>query len=119
HYAHERGILHRDLKPANILLAVEREKPKVQSKDTDPHGPSGNPRTLSTLDFSLLTPKITDFGLAKNIAAGTDLTSSNAVFGTPSYMAPEQAVGTAKQVGAATDVYALGAILYECLTGRP
>src|SRR5436305_280661 len=64
------------------------------------------------------TPKITDFGLAKKLdAAG--LTATGAVLGTPSYMAPEQAAGRSKEIGPACDIYALGAILYECLTGRP
>src|SRR5690606_1043667 len=65
---------------------------------------------------SALSPKVTDFGLAKRLAS--DLTRSQAVMGTPAYMAPEQAGGQAKFVGPAADVYALGVILYECLTGR-
>jgi tRNA A-37 threonylcarbamoyl transferase component Bud32 len=108
-YAHERGIIHRDLKPANILLGEVRGG-VVSDKGPDP------------THHSLLTthqPKITDFGLAKNIADSTALTATGAVFGTPSYMAPEQARGAAKQASAAADIYALGAILYECLTGRP
>src|SRR5262249_25896552 len=64
------------------------------------------------------TPKVTDFGLAKKIDEAGQ-TASGAIMGTPSYMAPEQAAGKAKQLGPAADVYALGAILYECLTGRP
>ena len=64
-------------------------------------------------------PKITDFGLAKYVDADSGQTKSGAVLGTPSYMAPEQAAGNSRAVGPAADVYALGAILYECLTGRP
>src|SRR4029077_7652387 len=70
-------------------------------------------------DLGQRGPKIGDFGLAKRLDADTGQTQSGAVVGTPSYMAPEQAAGRGKEVGPATDVYALGAILYECLTGRP
>jgi serine/threonine-protein kinase len=89
HYAHGRGIVHRDLKPANILLTGEG------------------------------IPKIADFGLAKFLSEDSGATRTGAILGTPSYMAPEQATGKARDIGPAVDIYALGAILYELLTGRP
>lgn len=101
-YAHQRGIIHRDLKPANILLS-------------EVSGPS----SVSDGDGQRLIPKITDFGLAKRLGADAGQTQTGTVMGTPNYMAPEQAAGRTRDVGPATDVYALGAILYEMLTGRP
>jgi tetratricopeptide (TPR) repeat protein len=94
-FAHEQGIVHRDLKPANVLLTTTG------------------------------APKIADFGLAKQLEgeAGADATrnqtESGVILGTPSYIAPEQALGRSQEIGPACDVYALGAILYETLTGRP
>ena len=89
HYAHEHGILHRDIKPGNILLDVKGE------------------------------PHLTDFGLARLVEAESTVTRTLDVMGTPSYMAPEQAAGNNAAVSSATDVYGLGAVLYQLLTGHP
>jgi serine/threonine-protein kinase len=100
HLAHQRGLVHRDLKPANVLLHWENE-----SRLRD--------------DLSYCRPKVTDFGLVKNMSVESGLTHSRDLLGTPSYMAPEQAGGDPIAVGPACDIWALGAILYELLTGRP
>jgi len=107
HYAHLRGILHRDLKPANILVSGNASAVSSQS-------PSADHSLLATHDL-----KITDFGLAKRLDQDSGQTHTGQVMGSPSYMAPEQAAGRVKEFGPATDVYALGAILYELLIGRP
>jgi eukaryotic-like serine/threonine-protein kinase len=112
HHAHERGIIHRDLKPANILLSGAVVSGGVVSGELSQNA---HHSLLSTHQ-----PKITDFGLAKLLEAGpTGPTRSGDVLGTPSYMAPEQVAGGGEPISAATDVYGLGAILYEMLTGRP
>ncbi|MBY0527140.1 MAG: protein kinase [Gemmataceae bacterium] len=114
HHAHQQGIVHRDLKPGNILLKVVSGQSSVVSKDKA--APSS---ALTTDHLSLTTiPKITDFGLAKRTDGASDQTKTGSVLGTPSYIAPEQAAGR-KEIGPSADIYALGAILYEMLTGRP
>jgi serine/threonine protein kinase len=108
HAAHQRNIVHRDLKPANILLAFSREPPA-----------SAVPALAGGSWLNECVPKITDFGLAKRLDSVGGQTKTGAVMGTPCYMAPEQASGKTKQIGPATDTYALGAIFYELLTGQP
>jgi WD40 repeat protein len=114
-HAHQHGIVHRDLKPANILLSDEwRAASGEKQPETKDQVSKESLRATHHSPFA--TPKITDFGLAKRYQ--TDLTVSGAILGTPSYMAPEQTVDS-KRADPAVDVYALGAILYEMLTGRP
>lgn len=115
HHAHERGIVHRDLKPANILLAPYN--PDADSRDVPE--PANSVRVVGATSGAMC-PKITDFGLAKSLSdlePGPTLTGD--VLGTPAYMAPEQAEGAVHRLGPPTDVWALGVILYELLTGRP
>jgi WD40 repeat protein len=108
HHAHQNGVVHRDLKPANVLLASGGPEGRPAVKTARPSGPPPD----------VAIPKIADFGLARRLDV-TGPTVTGVVMGTPSYMAPEQAQGHTHAVGPATDVYALGATLYECLTGRP
>ncbi len=105
HHAHEHGILHRELKPANILLSAE-------TADND----QISDLPISRSEYRI--PKITDFGLAKWLEAGGDLTQTGSAIGLPNYMAPEQ-TETSQQVGPKADVYSLGATFYEMLAGRP
>lgn len=89
HYAHERWVLHRDLKPSNVLIDLND------------------------------VPHITDFGLAGKMEVRSDLTATGLMIGTPGYLSPEMAAGRTNEVSAASDIYAIGAMLYECLVGRP
>jgi WD40 repeat protein/serine/threonine protein kinase len=115
--AHSQGIIHRDLKPGNVLLKQVQRSATQWLERSD--GPAG------FLDTRFWTPKITDFGLAKQFeekdphAKTQPMTHSGAIVGTPCYMPPEQAGGRGQDLGATADVYSLGAILYELLTGRP
>ncbi|HLW63787.1 MAG TPA: protein kinase [Gemmataceae bacterium] len=122
HYAHQLGIIHRDLKPGNILVqrnlteANEGNKERKKEAQTDHSGLSS---FASFPSVQSLIPKIADFGLAKRLEASLAATRVGEILGTPSYMAPEQASGVTQRLTSAVDVYALGAILFELLTGRP
>jgi WD40 repeat protein len=115
HHAHERGILHRDLKPANILLQGKRSTDDTDCTDKKDLA-SASVESVKSVDP--FVPKITDFGLAKRLEAGPSRTHTGLVLGTPSYMAPEQASGRHGDLTPAADVYGLGALLYQMLTGR-
>jgi serine/threonine protein kinase/tetratricopeptide (TPR) repeat protein len=122
--AHDSGIVHRDLKPANVLLqdltaeTAEDAEASQRSRGGPPSNPSG-PSAVSASSAVNWIPKITDFGLAKHQGEACGQTQDGVLMGTPSYMAPEQADGLTHDVGPAADIWALGAILYELLTGRP
>jgi WD40 repeat protein/serine/threonine protein kinase len=116
--AHQRGIVHRDLKPGNILLqrkdtAEGRDCPETITEGANPLAMGGHGLV------QLFVPKITDFGLAMQINRDTHWTIQGAIMGTAQYMAPEQAAGKTDEIGPRADIHALGAILYELLTGRP
>lgn len=113
-YVHAHGIYHRDIKPGNILL-----DPREQNR-TIPQRQQGDEALLLSLRAGeQIVPRLSDFGLAKLREGQTESTRSGALLGTVLYMAPEQAEGRLHAIGPATDVYGLGAVLYEMLTGRP
>jgi eukaryotic-like serine/threonine-protein kinase len=116
-HAHENGIIHRDLKPGNVLVS----SPLLGAPSDDDSGSSMLSEVRQRLFQSVFSSnsvqlKLTDFGLAKNIDASQQMTHTQAVMGTPSYMAPEQA-SSARQAGASADIWSLGVMLYECITG--
>ena len=117
-YAHRRGVVHRDLKPSNIMLDVAPDPTRRA-----PHAVPGNESpaelaAIARLELSAYIPRVTDFGFAKLMERTDDATRTGTVIGTPQYMAPEQAEGRLDRIGPPTDVYALGVILFELLTGR-
>ncbi len=118
HHAHTRGIIHRDLKPANILL-VKDEGGRMKDESKPKTAPEAGFPSSFILHPSSFEPMVSDFGVAKQLDAAIDHTATGEIIGTPSYMAPEQAEGKTDAIGPASDVYALGAILYEALTGKP
>lgn len=106
HFAHQQSIIHRDLKPGNILVVLDDEVADISSGVTNQS------------DDPVPTAKITDFGLAKQLDSDDQMTKTGHTLGTPAYMSPEQAAGNISDIGPAADIYALGAILYELLTGK-
>jgi serine/threonine protein kinase/WD40 repeat protein len=110
HFAHEKGVVHRGLRPHAVLLHVQRADKKKTERPEPP---------ACSVHAALCIPKITGYGLAKGRLVEGDVTDQELQDRFPCYLSPEQAWGRSKEIGPATDIYALGAILYECLTGKP
>jgi len=108
HFAHQKQVIHRDLKPRNVLLTEDLQQADAASS-----------LAIDDMPLSMLAPKIADFGLAKLMDGNSQWTLTDQVIGTPTYAAPEQLQKTIAPISSATDVYALGVLLYEMLTGRP
>ena len=126
HAAHLQGILHRDLKPSNILLASKaNQSTGFESQVTSQVGDSGSADSSSNFALTSVSEistewlRIADFGLARQISVDSHVTRTGQIVGTPAYMAPEQASGMVQHPGPGVDIYSLGAMLFELLTGRP
>lgn len=115
-YTHQHGVIHRDIKPANVLLTTSRDN--LRNSGLGIESPICSRAGQPALG-GFIEPVITDFGLAKQLYSSETVSGDGAIFGTPDYMAPEQAQGRSKDATPAADVYSVGAILYEMLTGRP
>ncbi len=115
--AHASQIIHRDLKPSNILLVPNAVMEQNSKRAVRPS--AANLSQAARVPLGDLVPRVTDFGLARVLDEETHQTKTGMPLGTPAYMSPEQANGRKSEISSATDVYSLGCILYECLTGRP